>query len=69
MCDENRRQAGEMKITENMIEVGVAEFTGYDSRVESAEDVVIRIFRSMVECSAPPKGSDDRRTLSVHIPS
>jgi len=37
----------EIKITEEMVKDGVAELCGYDSRFESMEEAVTRIFTAM----------------------
>jgi hypothetical protein len=43
-----RDTAAEIEITEAMIEAGVAALASHDSRFESDEDAVMRIFMAMV---------------------
>jgi hypothetical protein len=38
----------EIEITPEMIEAGIEEFCGFDSRFESDEDAVVRIFKAMI---------------------
>lgn len=42
-----RDRSAEVEITEEMIEAGEEEFTGYDSRVDDLRDVVRAIFLRM----------------------
>ncbi len=50
-----RDRSAEVEITDEMIEAGEDEFTGYDSRVDDRKEVVRKIFEVMYALLWHPK--------------
>jgi hypothetical protein len=58
MCAERKTNStDEIEITTAMIEAGVEEFCGFDSRFEDEADAVARVYRAMIAASRRAKAN------------